>query len=665
MNVRTPLMCVALTFAWTAAQGGSFTDPRDGQTYQTIQVGEHTWMAENLNFELGGSWPWGRKAANGEKYGRMYKPEIVAKAAPSGWHIATNEEWASLVEAMGGADVAGKALKSKTGWQNDGNGVDQVGFNALPGGVQFVGTSRAPGERSSWWSVGHRKGQAELRWSMGCEDPFVYRHEQWAVGSAYVRCVKDYPETKPKFAGTIESLKQYECPEWFRDAKFGIYLHWGIYSVPQMDAWYPRYMYMEGTDAYNHHLKTYGHPSEFGYKDLIPLWKAENFDPDALVSLFKEAGAKYFTPCAVHHDNFDLWDSTYNPWNATKMGPKKDLIGLWKAAADKAGLRWGVTTHLQRSYNWFNTANGADVAGPKKGVPYDALRGEGKGLYPPNNGQGTLFNPPEETSRAWRENWFKRLQQLIDDYEPDHLYFDGAIPFMGPENSQTGLDLMAYYYNTRAEGFLCYKKRKSGLFVEGLGSLDHERGRADGIEEDAWQTDDSIGPWGYVKDATYKTPDQVVDKIIDIVSKNGNMLLNVPIRADGTLDDQTVSLLKNVGRWFKVNGEAIYGTRPWHMYGEGEITAETGSKSSAKPVIRFTTKGETLYAFVLQSPEANQAVVIQNLGIGQSKVGEIVGVDLLGSVKPLDWNQTVDGLHVTFPKGSSGDYAHTLKVRFK
>lgn len=207
------------------------------------------------------------------------------------------------------------------------------------------------------------------------------------ISFSQIACAKS--PTEEKFEASIESLSQYDCPDWFRDAKFGIYLHWGVYSVAEQGEWYARNLYIEGHKDYQHHLKTYGHPSEFGYKDFVPMWKAENFDPDALLALFKEAGAQYFSPCAVHHDNFDLWDSKYQEWNAVNRGPKKDLIGLWKEATHKAGLRFGVTTHLSRNYSWHNTANQSDENGPMAGVPYDGAAGKGKGLYPPNEGQST------------------------------------------------------------------------------------------------------------------------------------------------------------------------------------------------------------------------------------------------------------------------------------
>ena len=234
------------------------------------------------------------------------------------------------------------------------------------------------------------------------------------------------------FEPTKDSLRAYACPVWFRDAKFGIYVHWGPTSVPAIDGWYARNMYVEGHRAYRFHLKTYGHPSVFGYKDIIPLWKAERFDPDRLVALFKRAGAKYFTPCAVHHDNFDLWDSQHHKWNSVNMGPKKDITGLWREAALKHGLRFGITTHLARSYSWFNTNKGKDQEGPLAGVPYDGNDPTYQDLYFEPHGDTDLRhprNPPE----SWRRNWARRIKDLIDRYQPDHIYFDGAIALAWPK----------------------------------------------------------------------------------------------------------------------------------------------------------------------------------------------------------------------------------------
>ena len=472
----------------------------------------------------------------------------------------------------------------------------------------------------------------------------------------------------PAFEGTVSSLQKYQTADWFRDAKFGIYLHWGAYSVAERGEWYARNLYIEGDKDYDYHIKTYGHPSEFGYADFIPLWKAEKFDPDALLALFKEAGAKYFTPCAVHHDNFDLWNSTHHPWNSVQMGPKKDLIQLWKDATHKVGLRFGVTTHLSRSYSWLNTANQADTKGRKKGIPYDGAQGRASGLYPPNDGQSTHPRAPHNPPRSWQDHWAKRIKQLIDDYQPDHLYFDCAVPFRGRDEGRTGMDVIAHFYNQRPEGVMCIKERPwQGLYADGIATLDYERGKAESILTHPWQTDDSIGSWGYNPDRPYMKPGLVIDKIIDIVSKNGNMLLNIPIKADGTLDNEATQLLQEVGRWFTINGEAIYGTRPWYMFGEGKNRIDPHDLESTLTFrdFRYTTKDGALYAFVMEWPKKHQTpILLPNLTIMNQRISAITSVELLGHDDSIEWENHGDGLHVTFPKKKPCDHAYALKIRF-
>lgn len=490
------------------------------------------------------------------------------------------------------------------------------------------------------------------------------RHGTMAIPLLLVLSVLATSGMGRAFEPTFVSLRQYECPEWFRDAKFGIYLHWGPYSVARQGEWYARKLYEEGTKEYAHHLKHYGHPSEHGYQDFIPMWKAERFDPDALLALFKRAGAKYFCPCAVHHDNFDLWDSKYHTWNAVKMGPKKDLIGMWRAATLKAGLRFGVTTHLSRSYSWLNVANQADTKGVKKGVPYDGAQGRGKGLYPPNDGQSTHPRAPYDPPRSWRDYWARRVKQLIDDYQPDHLYFDCAVPFRGQDAGHTGMDVIAHFYNQRPEGVMCVKERPwQGVYAEGITTLDYERGKASHILAEPWQTDDSVGSWGYNENTPYTSSDAVVDKIIDIVSKNGNMLLNIPIRADGTLDETATGTLEDLGSWFAVNGEGIYGTRPWYLYGEGktEMPHKTIDSPFTFKDIRYTTKGEYLYAFVLDWP-GKRTVEMAFLAPGNHQIGTIRSVTLLGHDGPIRWEHHPDGLRVWFPKEKPCDFAYGLKI---
>ena len=456
------------------------------------------------------------------------------------------------------------------------------------------------------------------------------------------------------FEPTAESLKNYRCPEWFRDAKFGIYLHWGVYSVAELAEWYARQMYIEGDGVYEHHCKTYGHPSEFGYKDFIPMWQAENFDPDRLVGLFKQAGAKYFAPCAVHHDNFDLWNSKHHKWNAVNMGPKKDIIGMWRDAALKHGLRFGVTTHLSRSYSWFNVNKGADSGGPFKGVPYDGNDPAYADFYHEKHDDTDLrqpLNPPEH----WRREWAARIKDLIDNYEPDHLYFDGAVPFQGDDQTRTGMEVIAYYYNQNAarhggsqEGVMCIKDIPGhGTYIEGAATLDMEGGHSDVLLEAPWQTDSSIGPWGYVAGAKYQPVSALIHTLVEIVSRNGNLLLNVPPKADGTLDQATEDILAGIGRWMDVNGEAIYCTRPWTKSGEGGL--------------RFTSKGDSVYVIALEWPGAGEGLAVPSLGAAAG-AGKVAGVALLGHRGKLEWEQGADALNVTLPAGPPCDHAYAFKV---
>ena len=469
------------------------------------------------------------------------------------------------------------------------------------------------------------------------------------------------------FEPAIQSLQKYKCPEWFRDAKFGIYLHWGVYSVVERGEWYARKMYEESGEDYQYHLEHFGHPSIFGYKDFIPRWKAEKFDPDSLLALFKKAGATYFTPCAVHHDNFDLWNSRHHQWNAVKMGPKKDIIGMWREATMKAGLRFGVTTHLSRSYSWLNVANQSDKLGPKKGIPYDGAQGQGKGLYPSNDGQSIHPRAPFDPPKAWRDQWAKRINQLVDDYQPDVLYFDCAVPFRGADKGQTGLDVIAHFYNGGSDRVMCIKERPwQGLYAEGIATLDYERGKASHILLEPWQTDDSIGSWGYNRNKPYTTADTQIDKLIDIVSKNGNLLLNIPIRADGTLDAKSISILKDMGAWLAINGEGIYGSRPWYKFGEGkvnEIPPFVVESPFTSRDIRYTTKGKHLYAYVLAAPGKRKPYAEMTLlSPGNHRIGRIEAVEMLGHEGELKWEPHADGLRVYFPENTPGKYAFGFKI---
>lgn len=386
-----------------------------------------------------------------------------------------------------------------------------------------------------------------------------------AVAAAVVGC------SNPKsqhFEPTVESLQQYECPEWFRDAKFGIWSCWNAYTVPGQGDWYARHMYEEGSRAYNYHCKRYGHPSEVGYKDIVDLWKGENFNPKEQIKLFEEAGAKYFIAMANHHDNFDLWDSKYQPWNSVNYGPKRNIIGEWYEAMQQSDMRWGLTSHLERTWSWLQVAKLSDTKGEYKGVPYDGADPKYEQVYLPKEPTGdTSGSQPINATPWWREYWYNRCEDLIDKYHPDLFYVDGGVPFPGDDAGATGLKMMAHLYNHNAslhngknEAVMCLKnwyhvapKGEWGYYWEGIGTLDFERTRSSEILPEPWQTDTNMGAWTWLPNMKYRSADDILRELVDVVSKNGNLLLNVSPRPDGTLDSEVVEILKQIGAWFKVS----------------------------------------------------------------------------------------------------------------
>jgi alpha-L-fucosidase len=487
------------------------------------------------------------------------------------------------------------------------------------------------------------------------------------------------------------SLTNYQTPEWFRDAKFGIWAHWGPQCEPEHGDWYARNMYVQSHRDYKSHLVEYGHPSTNGFKDVIHVWKAEHFDPDTLVKFYKDNGAKYFMALANHHDNLDLWNSTYQPWNSVAVGPHKDLIGGWAAAARKNGLRFAVSVHAGRTWSWYATAQGADKDGPLAGVPYDGklTKADGKGqwwdgldpqdLYAQNH---ALKATPDA---AYMEKFFKRTKQLWDDYHPDMLYFDDPLlPLWNDGKTQeVGLKLIAHAYNTRLN------KNGSTEAVVNTKKLDEmqrravvydiERGKAKEILPQPWQTDTCIGSWHYdqeiFKKHKYKTADSVIRMLVDIVSKNGNLMLNVPLQRDGQPDTDEIQIVKEIGAWLKVNGEAIYATRPWTIYGEGPSTIgpeeknnlggikDVGSKPFTPEDIRFTQSkdGKTLYAIALEIPKDGQ-VTVKSLAANSAQwPGKISSVRLIGGGK-LKFTRDENGLHVALPEKFEGKTALALKI---
>ncbi len=377
------------------------------------------------------------------------------------------------------------------------------------------------------------------------------------------------------FAATRESLRAYQVPEWFRDAKFGIWSHWGPQSAIEDGDWYARKMYIQGTDQYQYHIEHYGHPSKVGYKDLVGIWKAEKWEPDYLMGLYKKAGAKYFVSMGVHHDNFDLWDSKYTRWNAVKMGPKRDVVGAWRDVARKHGLRFGVSEHLWISYKWFAVSHGADKTGPLAGVPYDGVDPQFADLYHDAGCVPFIDNltwNDDGIPDSWRRHYLDRMTDLIDKYQPDLLYTDGHLPF-----EEYGLRMVAHLYNLSAQLHggvteAVYTSKEPSDCAVGTCVLDHERGVADSISQNPWQTDTCIGQWHYKRGQKYKTAKKVIDMLTDIVSKNGNLLLNFPLPNSGELDPEEIKVLEGITGWMAVNSEGIYSTRPWKIYGEGPST---------------------------------------------------------------------------------------------
>ncbi len=471
-----------------------------------------------------------------------------------------------------------------------------------------------------------------------------------------------------------ESLKQYQCPDWFRDAKLGIWAVWGPEAVPMQGDWYARHLYENdsingktGKPAGQHfqnkyHLEHYGHPSKFGFKDIIPLWKAEKWDPDRLMQLYQKAGAKYFCMIAMHHDNFDCWDSRFQRWNSVNMGPKRDIAGEWQKAAKKYGLRFGMTEHLAASWWFYSAAKGADANGPQAGVAYDGADPNYADLYWSGNEKPTFHYYGEAVPDAFKQTWFNRIKNMIDRYHPDLVYSDSPLPY--PD--QVGRKLLAHYYNDnmqqhggKLEAVYNCKQDSQGRWVQDL-----ERGVMPGINPHPWQTDTCVGNWYYKNGQGYKSSALVLQMLADIVSKNGNLLLNFPPRPDGTLDEQEEKILADLAAWMPINGEAIFGTRPWKVYGEGPSKVAKGGHFNESKLkytardIRFTVKDDALYALALGWP-ADGKLVIRSLATG---AGRISAVSLLGHAGKLEWKQTDEGLVVTMPETKPCEHVFALKI---
>ena len=470
------------------------------------------------------------------------------------------------------------------------------------------------------------------------------------------------------YSPTWDSLMQYEAPEWYRDAKFGIWCHWTPQCVPEAGDWYARNMYMEGSDQYKYQLAQYGHPSRFGYKELCAQWTLLNWDPDQLISRFKKAGAKLFLTVANHHDGFDTWNSKHQPWNATAIGPHRNILGDWAIAARNQGLRFGVTVHQARNWWWFQTAHGADRNGPMAGVSYDgdlseaAVTSEWWEGFDPQRLYGVKHPFDALPDISYVKNFYDRTRDVIDQHDPDLLYFDNSLLPLG----WAGMNIGAYFYNHN----LAKRGGKLEAVLNGKDVpdriakalvADYERGLTSGIMPYPWQSETCIGDWHYKRslfDAPgqyggYLSPRDVIHWLIDTVSKNGTFILNIPGRPDGTIDSKEIAVIDGITAWMEANSEAIYETRPWKIYGEGPNMVKSGkfqgdsvSKLGAKD-IRFTrNKANTVvYAIALGWP--TEPFVVQALGSAvATSPGRIVNVELLGSGAKIGWKQSPAGLSI-------------------
>jgi alpha-L-fucosidase len=469
------------------------------------------------------------------------------------------------------------------------------------------------------------------------------------------------------FRADWESLRSYQTPDWYKDAKFGIFIHWGIYSVPAFGTeWYPRMMYQEGSAEYKHHVATYGSLTKFGYKDFIQRFKAEKFDANQWAALFEDAGAKYVVPVFEHHDGFAMYDSGLSDWTVVKMGPRRDVYGELAKAVRARGLHLGASSH-RIEHNFFLDGGrklDSDVNDPQ----YAAFYGPAHAWL---EGKKTLLEDWTYLSTAYLDDWLARDAEIVEKYDPEILYFDWWIG--QPDARRYVAKFAAFYYNrAAAKGKVPVINYKDSAMEQHSGVLDVERGQLAGIRPLYWQTDTSVSikSWGYIEDDKFKSAEAIIQQLADVVSKNGNFLVNVGPRPDGTIPEQTQATLHEVGAWLKINGEAIYGTRAWSKFGEGPTAIVEGAfhDTETKPYtaqdFRFTAKGDAIYAIALAWPESGEAV-IHSLDAGALAGKTIVGVRLLGQAAPIVWELQSDGLHLKLPVQAPGKHAFAFKIQWK
>lgn len=455
-----------------------------------------------------------------------------------------------------------------------------------------------------------------------------------------------------KYKDTWESLQQYRVPTWYEDAKFGIFIHWGIYSVPAFGSeWYSRNMYIQGSPEYEHHIKTYGNHKDFGYKDFIPMFGAQKFDATEWAELFQAAGAQYVMPVAEHHDGFQMYDSELSEWNAAKMGPKRDVLGELFTEFDKKGLVSCASNH--RVEHWFFMGHGkefeSDIKEPLK-------RGD---FYWPAMPERDHFDSYSEPApnKEYLEDWLCRCCEIVDKYRPKIMYFDWWIHH---NSVKPYLRKFAAYYYNRAEewgqGVVINYKHDALAF--GTGVVDIERGQFADAKPYPWQTDTAVAKnsWGYTEGNDYKTPVQIICDLVDIVSKNGRLLLNIGPKADGTIPEKDKEILKKIGEWLKINGEAIYGSKMWRISAEGPTQIQEGqfadseAKQFTQEDIRFTVNNGCIYAICLNM-NGKDSVCIKGLAKTRNMhkpdfSGIVKGVEVLGYDKNPSWMQDTEGLRI-------------------
>jgi len=478
------------------------------------------------------------------------------------------------------------------------------------------------------------------------------------------------------FQANWDSLSQHRCPDWYRDAKFGIYFHWGLYSVPAFgNEWYPHWMYLPGRPEYEHHLATYGSLDRFGYKDFAPQFTAERFDADTWVKLFHECGARYVGPVAEHADGFSMWNSRMNRWNAARLGPKRDIVGELERAVRRQGLKFYTSFHHQWLWGWYSSpVSNADIYSSKYADLYWPQKytlgspSEAKDYAVDRPGAFNYAHPDPPPTEAFCRMWRDKIVEVIDRYHPDIIYFDTRC-FIIPERYR--IEMLAHYYNTSAaagrETIITYKEND---FAPGSGLPDHEAGQLAEKASFVWQTDDVLDwdSWAYLRKPNYKSAGRVIHQLIDVVSKNGNLLLDVGPRPDGTIPDEVVARLRAIGSWLSINGEGIYSTRPWEQrFGEGPTRVKEGMYVADHNVdftahdLRFTTRGNALYVHVMGSP--GKTVLVSSVKRDTAlPTGSLRKAHLLGTDGELEWQWTPDGLLLHIPDHRPSEDALVVRL---